>query len=290
MPPKGKGKGGNAANSATTNPDEAAIDKLLTSVFGKKEPARSEVDLSDPKSILETLVPALTYLCDKVNRLEKLLSERGEGGEEGEEVGEGENSSNSLHQRIRIQEDELDEARQRSLKGNIILTSSNKGGRPCVIKDDATLQREKTRLLDHAIQLVAQKYGVTVPVDDVVACHRLKNSILLKIWRRTEDSAWSKLMSQIKSASTNDFNLYANFQMTPRRGALLYHIRQQRSTFASKGQFFKLYSDENGAISVRFAERSEKLKLTFHYLRGKRMKTFTEKEILNLFEAQLDSK
>ena len=85
------------------------------------------------------------------------------------------------------------------------------------------------------LQLVAQKYGVTVPVDDVVACHRLKNSILLKIWRRTEDSAWSKLMSQIKSASTNDFNLYANFQMTPRRGALLYHICQLRSTFANKG-------------------------------------------------------
>ena len=146
------------------------------------------------------------------------------------------------------------------------LTSSNKGGRPCVIKDDATLQREKTRLLDHAIQLVAQKYGVTVPVDDVVACHRLKNSILLKILRRTEDFAWSKLMSQIKSASTNDFNLYANFQMTPRRGALLYHICQLRSTFANKGQSFKLYSDKNGAISVRFAKRSEKLKLTFHYV------------------------
>ena len=119
-----------------------------------------------------------------------------------------------------------------------------------IIKDDATLQR----LLDHAIQLVAQKYGVTVPVDDVVACHRLKNSILLKIWRRTKDSAWSKLMSQIKSASTNDFNLYTNFQMTPRRGALLYHICQLQSTFDNKGQSFK------------FAERSEKLKLTFHYI------------------------
>ena len=116
-----------------------------------------------------------------------------------------------------------------------ILADQLQQGRPCVIKDDATLQREKTRLLDHAIQLVAQKYGVTVPVDDVVACHRLKNSILLKIWRRTKDSAWSKLMSQIKSASTNDFNLYANFQMTPRRGALLYHICQLRSTFANKG-------------------------------------------------------
>ena len=142
-----------------------------------------------------------------------------------------------------------------------MLTSSNKGGRPCVIKDDATLQQEKTRLLDHVIQLAAQKYGVTVPVDD-----RLRNSILLKIWRRTEYSAWSKLMSQITSASTNDFNLYANFQMTPRRGALLYHICKLRSTFASKGQSFKLYLDKNCAISVRFAERSDKLKLTFHYV------------------------
>ena len=145
-------------------------------------------------------------------------------------------------------------------------------------------------MVDHAIQLVAQKYGVTVPEGDVVACHRLKNSVLLKIWKRTEDSAWSRLLPQIKSAPTNDFNLFANFQMTPRRGAMLYHIRQQRTAFSDRGQSFKLYTDENGVISVRFAERPEKLKLTFHYLKGKRMKTFTEKEIAEMFTAQSNSK
>jgi hypothetical protein len=285
MPPKGKNKGGNVANSATPDHSEAAIDNLLKSVFGKKDQARSDVALSDPKSILETLVPALTYLCDKVNRLEKLLGEQGDGGE-GDEEGGRDTSSSSLHHRIRIQEDELDEARQRSLKGNLILTSSTKGGRPCLIKDDATLQREKTRLVDHAIQLVKDKYGVTVPEDDVVACHRLKqHSVLLKIWRRTEDSAWSRLMPLIKSAPTNDLNIYVNFQLTPRRGAMMYAIRQQREDFKSKGRPFKLFSDENGSISIQFFNKDRKEKLTFHRVKGSVSKTFTQKEISDMFNA-----
>ena len=85
---------------------------------------------------------------------------------EGEKDGGG--RDRGLNRRLRVQEDELDEARQRALKGNLILTSSG--------KDDTTLKRKNTRLVDHAIELVIKKYGVVVPEDDVVACHRLNNS------------------------------------------------------------------------------------------------------------------
>lgn len=286
MPPKTKSR---SAKTSVPDPDDNSIDQLLKSVYGEKDVGAADINLTDPKSILETLVPALNYLCKKVNQLEKLLQEReGTAATEGEGEGAGESGegANSLHHRIRIQEDELDEARQRSLKGNLILTSSTKGGRPCLIKDDATLQREKTRLVDHAIQLVKDKYGVTVPEDDVVACHRLKqHSVLLKIWRRTEDSAWSRLMPLIKSAPTNDLNIYVNFQLTPRRGAMMYAIRQQREDFKSKGRPFKLFSDENGSISIQFFNKDRKEKLTFHRVKGSVSKTFTQKEISDMFNA-----
>ena len=276
--------------------DDTALARLLSSVYEgeeEREEGYDKIDLSDSKSILETLVPALIFLCEKVNKLEGLLRKREEGNLDTEGEGEGEDAggdggggARGLHHRVRMQEDELDEAKQRALKGNLILTSSAKGGHTCVIKDDDTLQRENTRLLDHAIELVNQKYGVMVPESDVVACHRLKNSVLLKIWKRTEDSAWSKLMPLIKSAPVNDFNLYANFQMTPRRGAIMYLIRQQRDTFKQKGQPFKLYSDENGAISVKFSDQGDKFKLTFHYVKGFPKKTFSKKELVDLFKAQ----
>ena len=308
MPPKPKGTGKKSAKdkaaekviSEVNGIDDMSIHRLLSTVYGGgggEEGREEDIDLSDSKSILESLVPALIFLCEKVNKLEGLLRERGreEGtfAEEGEAVGgEGEaaggvgGGGRGLQHRVRMQEDELDEARQRNLKGNLILTSSAKGGHTCVIKDDVTLQRENTRLLDHAIELVKEKYGVVVPEDDVVACHRLKNSVLLKIWRRTEDSAWSKLMPLIKSKPVNDFNLYANFQMTPRRGALMYQIRQQRDNFKQKGQPFKLFSDENGSISVQFFSQDVKVKLTYNRAKGSSPKTFNQKELNDLFDAQ----
>ena len=278
--------------------DDTALARLLSSVYRgeegeeEREEGYDNIDLSDSKSILETLVPALIFLCEKVNKLEGLLRKREEGNldteGEGEDTGGGgvSGGARGLHHRVRMQEDELDEAKQRALKGNLILTSSAKGGNTCVIKDDDTLQRENTRLLDHAIELINQKYGVMVPESDVVACHRLKNSVLLKIWKRTEDSAWSKLMPLIKSAPVNDFNLYANFQMTPRRGAIMYLIRQQKDTFKQKGQPFKLYSDENGTISVKFSDQGEKFKLTFHNVKGVPRKTYSKMELVKLFKAQ----
>ena len=104
----------------------------------------------------------------------------------------------SLKQKSRIQEDLIDEIRQRGLKGNVILSSPNLGrGKRSLIKAPDQLDTDVTT---HALNLIQQKYNVLIPAEDVQACHHLKSShsndktaILIRIWNRRANSAWTAL-------------------------------------------------------------------------------------------------
>ena len=65
-----------------------------------------------------------------------------------------------LENRIRAQGDQLDEIQRCGLKGNIILSSPNNDGKPCLIKSPQCLNEENSSVLDHALDLVKKKYGV----------------------------------------------------------------------------------------------------------------------------------
>ena len=148
--------------------------------------AVGEVDETDLNGVLNHLLGAVRVLTDTVQSMRGAVVGADSGG-----------TSAAIEKRVRQTEDELDECRQRGLKGNLILTSlaNNEKGKVCLIKTDEQLSQEGLSLTNHMIQLVKNKYDVVLPPSDIQACHRLPNkSVVLRLWNRKEDSAWSKIV------------------------------------------------------------------------------------------------
>ena len=128
---------------------------------------------------------------------------------------------------LRRLEDELDDSRQQSLRGNFVITSKAIGDKVCLIKNDDQLTGGET-LLGHVTSLVQSKLGVDLPEGDVSSCQRLQNgSVVLRVWNRKLGSAYEKMVEAIKSGKNNDINVFFNFQLTRRRNNLLYKVRRR---------------------------------------------------------------
>ena len=189
------------------------------------------------------------------------------------------NSSN-MEQRIRSQEDELDEHKQRGFKGNLIISSQHfpNSRKSTLIKSDEELKKEGVNLTSHVVNLVKTKYNVDLPLADIQACHRVNNSILLRIWNRKEGSAWSKINEGIKSGTNRDINVYFNYQLTSRRSSLLYEVRQLKK----ENKISNFYTDENGHIQIRRQLGGRKYKLTYYAAPNCKPKTVNSAELANL--------
>ena len=141
--------------------------------------------------------------------------------------------------------------------------ADNKKGKVCLIKTDEQLSQEKLSLTNHVIQLVKSKYDITLPPNDIQACHRLPNkSVILRLWNRKEDSAWSKIVDGIKKGTNLEYNVYFNFHLTRRRSNLLYDLRQMKKN----KEITKFYSDENGQLTVlvkSITDGGKKQKITY---------------------------
>lgn len=160
---------------------------------------------------------------------------------------------------LRELEDYHDDTRQRFLKGNIILSSRDNGGRKTTILTPTELG--STTITEHAIQLINRKYGVDIPQADLQAVHYLPNgSILVRIWRRVEGSSWTNLLKGIKTGGDKSFNLYGTFHLTNRRSRLLYILRQAKK----QGLLYQFYTDENGNLSYKKTETSKKTMISYH--------------------------
>ena len=247
-----------------------------------------ELDPTDSTSVINTFVRVFKTIHKKMKTLEEQLADRAEGGGAGvrEEVVEIRAEVEKLMERVRMSEDETDEIKQRSLKGNLIISSPNIPNRniKSLIKSDAQLASENKSLTNHILELIYIKYGVRVPVQDIQALHRLPNSTLvLRIWRRTEDSAWFQLVNAIKTGGDQHQNFYLNFHLTHRRSKLVYELRQYKKA----KKIHKFMTDENGAIAVKLNEQDAKIKLTFHRKRDDETpeKTFTINELHRLVPA-----
>ena len=174
-----------------------------------------------------------------------------------------------FERRVRANEDYTDEVHQRSLKGNIILTSRNRANIPSLIKPPEQLAKEKISITKHATELLSKKYGVDLPESDIQAIHYLTpevkggkkqyNNILIKVWNRKEGSAWSSLVENIKKGGAKDVNAFGNFQLTSRRNTILYNLRKLRA----EKKIAKIFTNENGQIFYKEKEDSAKIKLTF---------------------------
>ncbi|MCE2663223.1 uncharacterized protein LOC111708689 [Eurytemora carolleeae] len=261
-----------ATNSKENNKSEnhpeieiAALDSILKNLSDLG--IGSETDIQPEKSSFGTI---LNHLVEIVVILSKEISELKQQKQEEKEI----------KNQLRKCEDDLDESKQRQLKGNLILSCQKpKPGSPSIIKSDEQLG--SSSISAHCIELVKQKYKVEIPEGDIQACHRLPNgSVLLKIWQRGPTSAWNRLLSGIKTGGNKEFKLFINFQMTTRRSSLMYEIRQLKK----QGNLFKHGSDENGNIWIQAKESDPKKRVTQHYRQGEIYPTVTKDELMKLLE------
>ena len=187
-----------------------------------------------------------------------------------------------LENRMRVNEDEIDECKQRSLKGNFIISSPPDPAkhRVSLLKTDDQLRQDKETLTDHILDLAKKKYNVTINAEDIQACHRLpNNNVILRIWRRCPGSAWQDLVEKIKTGTNTGFNVYFNFHLTRRRNALAYEIRKLKKS----GKIQKFLTDENGHISIKVGESDRKRRITYFAERpSDDPRTFTVQELFNL--------
>ena len=151
---------------------------------------------------------------------------------------------------------ECDEARQREMKGTLIVSSPERGH----IKSQAFIRivhwPENNTFgpeseMDMVLRMVFDKYGVRIPWTDVAACHRIgrkeNHSYVLKIWNRTPFSPWEMLTkAMLAGKELNTKNIFINFMLTKKRTELSKMVRQ-----AKKDQAIQKYSvDQNGKIFV----------------------------------------
>ena len=217
------------------------------------------------ESDLITIVSSLlSLITDLVDNLKKLSSDKNE-----ENVGK-------LEERLRDAEDEIDENRQRSLKGNFIVSSNARNGKPCMIKTDEQLAEEELTLHDHVMTLAKNKFEIDLRLQDISACHRLPSgSIIFCLWNKTPGSCYSKLCDAIKSGKNSEMNVFFNFQLTRRRNSLLYEIRKLKRD----KRLHRFYVNENGAITIVVKEGDRKQRITYGELRNRKIRTMTLEEL-----------
>ena len=159
---------------------------------------------------------------------------------------------------------EVDETRQRGIKGNLII-SSPENGRGGTLATPKTVGGKVESNTDMVIRLIQQKTGVVVEKKDIIACHPMgkkkeSHAFVIRLASRQEGSAWEILtegMRTGKNASTNENfskdNVYINYQLTNKRGKLAMAIRKAKSAET----IHKYYINQNGVIKVKKTSAKE---------------------------------
>jgi hypothetical protein len=172
----------------------------------------------------------------------------------------------SLRAKVLELEDECDEVRQRSMKGNLIISSPNRDNAPSLgIRqqkfDIATNTTKLETEVEVCVRMILQKTGVALPVSDVVACHPLGNrrgaetTYIMRIINRKPGSAWDTLAAALLTGKNNqsgkycnnDINCYINFQLTKRKSELMKNIKQAKRDM----KLIKYGADQNGRVTVK---------------------------------------
>ena len=223
VPPPGRGGQGPSL--------ENELDKLREKLSGAKDVAG-----------------AIQLLGETINHLQTLASRVED------------NIIHKVEQQFREQEDDLDDMRQRSMKGNLLL-SSTKEHEAAMFPKEEVLEAKGENVMDLARDLVKRKFKVDIPEEDLGTVHYLPKGLIIRFLNQRPGSAWSKLTNAIKSGNKEgdqELPIFANFQLTRKRSTILFHLR----VLKREKKIAKFYSDENGAISLRVEEKGPKIKLT----------------------------
>ena len=176
----------------------------------------------------------------------------------------------------------IDEARQRGMKGNLIVSSPylpGKNGRDVKlpIKKEAT-QEDPTRMESDqmlCIKMIYQKTGIRVHQEDIGACHKIpvrgerrggveermeaSNTFVITFWNRKAGSSWDlltqcmragKCRNKEEGSMNKEINVFINYQLTPKRAMLAKAARLARYD----GKVKRDSVDANGIVSVRIGE------------------------------------
>ena len=150
---------------------------------------------------------------------------------------------------------EIDETRQRGMKGNIVVSSPMKNGQTKAVHQEVPEGVNKRLETDTemVIRLINEKAQVQIPLDDVVACHPMgdqdKHTYVIRVLNRKPGSAWYRLTAAMMKATNMDrkVNVYLNFQLTQKRAALAKEVRKARTD----GKVAAYSVDQNGKIKVK---------------------------------------
>ena len=173
--------------------------------------------------------------------------------------------------RTRQQGDELDEYKQKNLRGKFVITSTANKPSDVKKKDDLGAAGGDIALPGHIVALVKTKFGVIMAEQDIGSSHYLpKGGIFFSLWNMRPGSVCDKLTTEIKSAKNRNINIYINFMLTKKRSELLFEVRKLKRD----GSIARFYSDEKGDISIKVNSTDKNKKLTFHH-----QKTYTVEEL-----------
>ena len=146
-------------------------------------------------------------------------------------------------------EREVDEARQRGMKGNLILSTT-------LADVDKLKPARNQSVLDMCLKMIKTKTGVEIPPSDVLACHaigkRERPTFILRILNWGPGSGWEALsagMANGKTTAKDNFvknGVFINFQLTPRRQHILHNVREAHN----RKLIMKFKVDQNGRIFI----------------------------------------
>ena len=177
--------------------------------------------------------------------------------------------------KVKLEKTELycDEIQQRSMKGNLIISSPNTKGKSSLMVRREKMIGNDVRMENDAelmIRLIKEKTGVELLLSDVSACHALNKqganaTYIIRVMNRRPGSSWEVLSAGLltgKNSATGegftDANVFINFQLTRRRGELAKKVREAKF---SKG-IIKYGTDQNGRITVRVNATSPWMEVT----------------------------
>ena len=165
---------------------------------------------------------------------------------------------------LRVEKDklekEMDETRQRGIKGNLLISAPPKGGQPHPRAKPEPIQgngRMET-VTEMNLRMIKEKTGVEIKLGDITACHVMPgnpHTWVLRVANRAPDSGWESLCAGMytgKKLGTDtyfdDNGIYINFMVTKSRSKLLQQVREIRK--GNKKLLPKFSVNQNGRITV----------------------------------------
>ena len=246
----------------------ASIKKSLNfSLMEEDQDFYKSLTLDKKAKLEESLVAAVNWLVtfskqlmDKVNDHATLIADTQKVVEEKVDKVE----MQLLRTKVNELEEECDEARQRNMKGNLLINSPNRDHGSLMerkqVQNKQTGAWEKESDVEMCLRIIHQKTGVAIPPSDISACHAINNrgldsTYIIRVTNMKPGSAWDSLASCLLTGRckgtpylmAKEVNAYINFQVTPRRGHLLKAARLERKN----NRQLKYGVDQNGRVTVQ---------------------------------------